>query len=173
MLRQRAYFLLFVVLVLTSVTLFTGVAFGQSAPGPQLSKSEVTTPEPKPTRSENKVAAEDPQPNDLKSEVETLKAENAAVRELLQKMAEQQKALLDQVELLQKRIDGTSTANVQPSGGSQLANDSVPLTNAANPSQPTSTGEPRRRSTNRRKRIVIRTALSSTRIPTMLRCLSF
>jgi len=36
----------------------------------------------------------------LNSELDTLKAENAVVRELLRKMEEQQKALLEQVDRL-------------------------------------------------------------------------
>src|SRR6185503_10946806 len=44
--------------------------------------------------------------SDVNSEVEILKAENAVVRELLRKMQEQQQALLEQVERLQRRLDG-------------------------------------------------------------------
>ena len=82
--------------------------------------------------------------NDLKSEVDTLKAENAVVRELLRRMEEQQKTLLEQVERLQRRLDGT-TIPAQPgspslSGPSLLVNagelpapvadDAVPAMNA-------------------------------------------
>ncbi len=66
----------------------------------------VTASEPKPGSSENKVAADEPKRKDLQSEVEAMKAENAAVRELLRKMEEQQKALLEQVDRLQRRLDG-------------------------------------------------------------------
>ena len=62
--------------------------------------------EPKPGSAENRVAAEDPKPKDLQSEIEAVKAENAAVRELLRKMEEQQKILLEQVDRLQRRLDG-------------------------------------------------------------------
>src|SRR6185436_2548195 len=52
---------------------------------------------------------------------------------LLQKMAEQQKALLEQVDHLQQRLDGAATANSQPNGSAaasmQLADAKVPLTN--------------------------------------------
>jgi len=51
----------------------------------------------------------------------------------MQKMAEQQKALLEQVDRLQQRLDGPATANAQPNGSAaasmQLADAKVPLTN--------------------------------------------
>jgi hypothetical protein len=50
----------------------------------------------------------------LAGEVESLKAENAIVRELLRRMEEQQKVLLEQVERLQRRIDGGATAHALP-----------------------------------------------------------
>jgi hypothetical protein len=54
------------------------------------------------------------QPTDLSTEVEALKAENAAVRELLRKMAEEQKALLEHVDNLQRRLDVVTTAAAAP-----------------------------------------------------------
>ena len=45
-----------------------------------------------------------PDPNDLQSEVDSMKAENAAVREMLRKMEEQQKVLLEQVERLSETL---------------------------------------------------------------------
>jgi hypothetical protein len=76
---------------LTSMTLFATSSFGQA---PQA------------------------RPSDLQSQVDVLKAENAAVREQLRTMADQQKALLEQVERIQTRLglDGVTTAAVQPSG---------------------------------------------------------
>jgi len=101
MLRHPAYAKLFVAVTLTSVTLFAGSAFGQSPATP--------------TQSQHKeVTAAELRSNDLQGEVTTLKAENAAIRELLRKMEEQQKALLEQVEGLQRRLDGAATAAVQP-----------------------------------------------------------
>ena len=44
------------------------------------------------------------------SDVAALKAENAAVREQLRRMEEQQKALLELVDRLQRRLDGTEVA---------------------------------------------------------------
>jgi hypothetical protein len=113
------------------VTLSASSAFAQS---------EATRPDSR----QNDVAAEDPPRNYLKSEVDTLKAENAVVRELLRKMEEQQKVLQEQVDRLQRRLDGVTTAVVQPSGQSQVAdageppasgtNASVPATSAGNAS---------------------------------------
>jgi hypothetical protein len=57
-------------------------------------------------------------PSDVKSEVEALKAENAAVRELLRKVEEQQKALVDQIDRLQRRLDGVALAVAAPGGPS-------------------------------------------------------
>lgn len=118
------------------LTLFAGSAFGQSpishpkvvAEIPQLDKSAPPASEPGSNKPENKVAADESRRSDLQSEVETLKAENAAVRDLLQKMAEQQQALLEQVDRLQRRLDGPN-ANAQASGSTQLADARAPLTN--------------------------------------------
>ena len=68
--------------------------------------------EPKPGTADNKVAADETKPKDLKDEIESVKAENAVVRELLRKMEEQQKLLLEQVDRLQKRLDGGTNASV-------------------------------------------------------------
>jgi hypothetical protein len=61
------------------------------------------------------------QSTDLKSELDALKAENTVVRELLRRMEEQQKALLEQVDRLQRRLDGGTSAVVQPGGPSEGA----------------------------------------------------
>ena len=60
----------------------------------------------------NRGAAEAPKPKDLHSEIEAVKAENAAVRELLRKMEGQQRILLEQVERLQRRLDGGTATDV-------------------------------------------------------------
>jgi hypothetical protein len=104
---------LLVALALTSVTLFASSAFGQSvANRTDGRQTEIAPEEPKPTKPENKVGVED--------DVKVLKAENAAVRELLRKMEEQQKALLEQVERLQQRLDSPATVAMprvsQPAG---------------------------------------------------------
>jgi hypothetical protein len=149
-LRHPAHIKLVVALMLTSVTLSASSAFAQSqatrpdsrqkdvapAQGFRLSDSEVTASEPKPGGPVNEVTAEEPPPNYLKSEVDTLKAENAVVRELLRKMEERQKALLEQVDRLQRRLDGATTAVVQASGPSQVADAGEQLANGANASVP-------------------------------------
>ncbi len=58
---------------------------------------------------------------DLEREIEDLRAENAAVRELLRGMEEQQKAILEQVDRLQRRLDGAAAAVAQPAGQPQVA----------------------------------------------------
>ena len=78
MLRQAARITPVLALMYAFVTLCAGSAFAQS-PG---AGSDVT------------------------GQIETLRAENAAVRELLRRMEEQQKALLEQVDRLQRRLDG-------------------------------------------------------------------
>ena len=94
---------------LTLVVLFAASAFGQS-------------PQTQPDK-----------PKDLQTEVDALKSENAAVRELLRKMEAQQKALLDQVDRLQRRLDGAASAQVQPNAQPQVADEGVPVANTPPP----------------------------------------
>src|SRR5688572_12532639 len=122
-----------VALVLISATVFAGSVFGQTpATRSNSDQKEVAASEPKPRTPDNKVAVEQPPPNDLQNEVSNLKAENAAVRELLRKMEEQQKTLLEHVERLQRRLDGPATAEVQPTTQPQPADTSVPVTTEGN-----------------------------------------
>jgi hypothetical protein len=65
--------------------------------------------------------------SDLEIEVEALRAENAVVRELIGKLEEQQKALLQHVDLLQRRLDGVSTALAATSGSAPVVQASTPL----------------------------------------------
>lgn len=119
MLGRRAHIKL-LVLLMSSLTLFAGSAFAQ--------QKDVATAEAKPGKTETTAAAPAPRRNDLESEVANLKAENAAVRELLRRMEEQQKLLLDQVERLQRRLDGTTTADAQPGvQPTQAAETAAPL----------------------------------------------
>ena len=75
---------------------------------------------------ENKAAADRPKSGDLESQVAAMKAENAAFREGLRKIEEQQKALLELVDRLQRKLDGLSVGNVAqvdpPAATSQAAN---------------------------------------------------
>ena len=144
MFRPRVYIKLLVASMLTSVTLFAGAAFGQSpAARSDNPQKESVASEPKPSSTDNRVpAVPATRPNDLQSEVETLKAENAAVKEILRRMEEQQKALLENVERLQRRLDGdaTATAAAQPNAQPKAVDPTAaPLTtNAANaPAEPT------------------------------------
>jgi hypothetical protein len=116
MLRHPGHIKLCVALTLTSLTFFTSSVVAQSQAIPSDSHAK-------------DAAAEDLRANDLKNEIETLKAENAVVRELLRKMEEQQKALLEQFDRLQRRLDGVTTAVVQPSGEPPVAE---PLLHEAN-----------------------------------------
>jgi hypothetical protein len=145
------YIKLSVALALTSVTLFTTSAFGQSpatkpnntdpatvaAQGSRLGNTEnkVASSETKPGSAEIKVAADEPKSKDVKDEIEAVKAENAVVRELLRKMEEQQKTLLEQVDRLQRRLDGGPATDVsiagQPIMQPTTADASVPAANAA------------------------------------------
>ena len=129
----RAFIKPSVALALTSVTFFTTSASGQS-PSTQ-PNSTVAVSEPKPGSAENRVAAEDPKPKDLQSEIEAVKTENAEVRELLRKMEEQQKILLEKVDRLQQRLDGGAATHVsiagQPIVPSTTADASVAAANAA------------------------------------------
>jgi hypothetical protein len=110
----RAFIKASVALAMTSVLFFTTSASAQS---PSVRPhSTVAVSESKPGGAENSVAAEDPKPKDLQREIEAMKAENAAVRELLRKMEEQQRILLEQVDRLQRRFDGGAATDVSMVG---------------------------------------------------------
>src|SRR5262245_2000560 len=133
MLRRRVYRKLLVVSMLTSMIPFAGNAFGQSpATRSESQQKETASSEPRATPIDNKTAAPTVR-TDLEKEVETLKAENAAVRELLRKMEEQQKTLLENVERLQRRLDGGETANVQAQTVPLAADATTPATTPALP----------------------------------------
>jgi len=109
MFRPAVHIKLFFALMFGSVTLSTSSAFAQS----QESRPD--------TRLEH-----------VKSDIDTLKAENALVRELLRKMEEQQRVLLEQLDRMQRRLDGGKTAAVQPSGLSEVADREQPSAADAN-----------------------------------------
>lgn len=134
---HRAYIKLSVALALTSVALFTTSAFGQSpATRPDSTdKGIAAAQESQVSKLENRAAAEEPRPTDLESEVAAVKAENAAMRELLRKMEEQQKILLEQFDRLQRRLDGGTATDVsmagQPMAPPTTADASAPAASAA------------------------------------------
>jgi len=111
----RTYIKFLVILSLSSVMLFPHSIFGQSSTNRSDQQKEGSASDAKPGRPENKVAAEEPRPNEVLNELSALKAENAAFREVLRKMEEQQKTLLEQVDRLTKRLD-TPSAEAQVNG---------------------------------------------------------
>jgi hypothetical protein len=109
--------------LLLAILLVATSAFAQSSASP-------------PDSDQKKAGTEDAKPNDLQNEITTLKAENAAVREMLRRMEEQQKVLLEQVDRLQRRLDGTALANAPPSPPTiQLASATTPV-NGTNDAAP-------------------------------------
>jgi len=102
------YAKLSIALAIVSVTLLVSSASGQ-APGSQRvgpEKEVNATRAGQPGNSENGVATPASRTSDLESDVAAMKADNAAVREQLRKMEEQQKALLELVERLQRLKKG-------------------------------------------------------------------
>ena len=115
---QRASIKLTVALAFVSMTLFMSSASGQSTT-PRSDNSDKETVAPQgPRLGNHDKPAETPKSGDLETEVAAVKAENAAFRETLRRMEEQQKALLEIVDRLQRRIDGGAVAN---SGGTAHA----------------------------------------------------
>src|SRR5215213_10059786 len=106
-----------VTLVLTALTFFTTSANGQSQPvrAGNSDKPTVAVQGPRPVNHENKAADDPPKPNDLESQVAAVKAENEAFQESLRKMEEQQKALLEMVDRLQRKLDGVAIVDVSGS----------------------------------------------------------
>ena len=135
-----------VTLALTAVTLLTTSASGQSTTTRPGNSDKVTfaAQGPRLGNQEKKVAAEAPKPGDIESQVADVKAENAAFREVLRKMEEQQKALLEMVERLQRKLDDRTVENVtrvdQPADTPPAANVPATSTDAAStqvlPTQP-------------------------------------
>jgi hypothetical protein len=146
------YARLAVALVFLSVTLLVNPANGQ-APGAQPASQEKlagATRAGQPSNSDNKVPPAS-RTSDLESDVAAMKADNAAVREQLRKMEEQQKALLELVDRLQRRLDGNAVVagmDAAPAPGStQPAETSAPSTapaedSAPNPPSPTKPTKP-------------------------------
>ena len=116
-------------LLLMALTLFTTAANGQ-ATATQSGNSDKQPANAQVSRSGNQEnrAADDPpkasdpkssdskssdaKPSDLESQVAAVKAENEAFRESLRKMEEQQKLLLEMVNLLQRKLDGVAITDV-------------------------------------------------------------
>jgi len=151
MTRLHARIKLVLAVPVVCLTLFAGSTFGQSSVSPakvvaeipRSNNSQPAAAEPTSNKPESKIASDKTRRGDVQSEIETLKAENAAVRDLLQKIADQQKALLEQVDRLQRRLDGPADANAQPNGPAaasiQQTDAKAPLTNP--PSAPEQTAK--------------------------------
>jgi len=130
MLSHCNYMKLLVALALISVMLFASSGFAQSPAARSDSKpTEAAPDEPKPSKPDNKVTTEE--------DIAALKAENAAVRELLRKMNEQQKILLEQMDRLQRRLDGPTTAG--PNTDAHAVGQPLLIPKAGPLSDPTST----------------------------------
>src|SRR5215216_6913211 len=136
-----------VTFALTALTFFTTSANGQSTPirAGNSDKPTVAAQGPRPVNQENKVADDPLKQNDLESKVAAVKAENEAFRESLRKMEEQQKALLEMVDRLQRKLDGVAIVDVsgtaQPPGSAKEAEasaqpEAVVLSPAVSPTQP-------------------------------------
>ena len=145
MLINRATFKLTITLALTSVGLLFTSASGQSpTPLPGNSGKQIVVVQGSRSGSEeNKLAVEPVKPatpGDLETEVATVKAENTAFREQLRKMEEQQKALLEMMDRLQRKLDdmvaGTVPRVDQPLGVPQAASLPATATDAANDQPP-------------------------------------
>jgi len=128
-------------LAFTSVTLFTTSGYGQSPAQPASPNNGLAAAQgPSLSTPEKKVGAEGTRPGDLESEVANMKAENAAVREQLRRMEEQQKALLALVERLQQRLDGGAIAEAPRTA--QPADTAAPAPAAPEASAPSSSVSP-------------------------------
>jgi hypothetical protein len=69
--------------------------------------------------------------NDLQRDILALKAENVAIRDLLRRMVEQQRALREQVGRLQQRLDGVAPAEAQAAGPLVVPEADGPIANDA------------------------------------------
>ena len=121
----RAHFRLSIEMAVLSIALLSSSALGQSSPTQSKSVDTViAAKDPGSATTENKAADQktagaenksedraDGKKDDLAAEMAAVKADNAAVREMLRRMVEQQKVLLETVDRLQKRLDGTASAD--------------------------------------------------------------
>jgi hypothetical protein len=141
MLRRRTYARLAVALAFTSVNLFTTSVSGQAPVQSASPNNPIAVAEgPSVSNPEKKNVAVERRPDDLENEVTAMKAENTAVREQLRKMEEQQKALLELVDGLRRRLDGNANADVlrtaQPSSLTPGAESAAPSKATAEASPP-------------------------------------
>jgi len=125
-----------VVFALTFGTLFMTPAHGQSQANPPESADKTVAPAQVPLLSklEKEYLPEKPRPMDLEDKIAAVMADNAEVREELSRMEEQQRALLELVDQLQKRLNGSPVAELprhaQPPGPAEIAEPPVSSTTA-------------------------------------------
>src|SRR6476660_5513995 len=152
-----------------SVTVFTASASGQSPAAPP--NSTAAGSEAKPGAAENRAGVKAPEPKDLLSEIEAVKTENAAVRELLRKMEEQQKMLLEQVDRLQRRLDGVPTvADASVPSANVALNAPQPVTTSASASaQPAAVAAPEANKDRYRDGMVIWETSEGAKVPFLLK----
>ena len=127
--RRCGYLELVVISSLGFGIMLTGSVFGQSPgnnkkgvvvePVSRAVSSPLGAAESKQSVAEKKTDLDKAETKDLQDEVAALKVENAAVRELLLKMQEQQRILIEQVGRLQLRLDTSTATTVQPSAPQQ------------------------------------------------------
>jgi len=129
-LRPCAYVRLSVLFVCTSVVLFAtdGGAIAQAQ---------------QPSKPEENAGVEKSQRSELEKEIAAVKAENEAIREQLRKTEEQQKALLEMIDRLQRRLEGPAAADTGP-----LGKPIEPTTNAASAPAATAAVNARQPTTN-------------------------
>jgi len=145
--------------------LFTTSASGQSPANKQNStdKGIAAAPEPRLGNPENKVAAEAPKQDGLRDEIDAMKAQNAAALELFRKMEEQQKTLLQQVERLQRRLDGRTATDA--SAANAALNTLPAVTNPASTSVQT---KPQTNDDRYQDGIIIAKTRDDARVPFLL-----
>jgi hypothetical protein len=107
----RSFITASVALALASVAVFATSASGQP---PAATPNSTAAAAPGPGSGATRVEA--PTTLGLQREIEAVKAENAAFRELLRRMDEQQKLLLEQVDRLQRRLFGDAATDVASAG---------------------------------------------------------
>ena len=122
---------------------------------------------------QKKVTTEESKPNDLQNEITNLKAENAAVRALLHKMEEQQKTLLEQVDRLQRRLDGNTakdvSADASPPTANAVLNPPPPATHPSTSVPPAPVVAPQANNERYQDGIIIWKTPDDAKIPFLLR----
>jgi hypothetical protein len=101
-------------LAVTSTTFFAASASGQSPATPPHSRFVVSKPES--DSAEARGAAQATTAQDQQSEVGALKTENAALRDLVSRMEQQLKTLVERVDRLQRRLDGGAATDLSSAG---------------------------------------------------------